>query len=211
MTRCSVSDLLRLAKSQLGTCESPPNSNRIKYNTWYYGREVSGTDYPWCMVFVQWCFALCGAPLPYRSASCKWTLEWWRKNKPGCVVARPMPGDIVIYNYGHTGIVESVPDSGHIVAIEGNTAPDDKGSQSNGGMVCRKRRSVTSVTAYIRPDYKEDKPMVYNKYEDIPAAYQPTIKKLIDAGALRGKDGNLELDRNMCRLLTMIDRMGVFR
>ena len=48
--------LLEIARAELGTKESPANSNRVKYNAWYYGREVSGAAYPWCMVFVQWCF-----------------------------------------------------------------------------------------------------------------------------------------------------------
>lgn len=45
------------AKSQVGTKESPAGSNKVKYNTWYYGKEVSGSAYPWCMAFVSWVFA----------------------------------------------------------------------------------------------------------------------------------------------------------
>lgn len=52
---------LELASSQVGVKESPANSNNVKYNTWYYGRSVSGSAYPWCMVFISWIFAaLCG-------------------------------------------------------------------------------------------------------------------------------------------------------
>jgi hypothetical protein len=36
--------------------EYPSGSNKVKYNTWYYGREVSGSAYPWCVVFVAWVF-----------------------------------------------------------------------------------------------------------------------------------------------------------
>lgn len=49
--------LLQIAASQVGTKESPANSNNVKYNTWYYGHAVSGSAYPWCAVFVEWCFA----------------------------------------------------------------------------------------------------------------------------------------------------------
>jgi peptidoglycan hydrolase-like protein with peptidoglycan-binding domain len=45
------------AESQIGTKESPAGSNKVKYNTWYYGKEVSGSAYPWCMAFVSWVFA----------------------------------------------------------------------------------------------------------------------------------------------------------
>ena len=47
-------ELLRIATAEIGTKENPAGSNKVKYNTWYYGREVSGKAYPWCMVFVQW-------------------------------------------------------------------------------------------------------------------------------------------------------------
>ena len=73
----TAKDVLNVARRELGTKESPPNSNNVKYNTWYYGREVSGKAYPWCMVFVQWVFAQAGVKLPLRTASC------------GALMARP--------------------------------------------------------------------------------------------------------------------------
>ena len=69
-------DVLTAALSQLGIKESPPNSNLVKYNTWYYGKEVSGGAYPWCMAFVQWCYARAGAALPFKTASCGALLRW---------------------------------------------------------------------------------------------------------------------------------------
>lgn len=45
---------LALARSQIGTVESPANSNKVKFNTWFYGKVVSGSAYPWCAVFVVW-------------------------------------------------------------------------------------------------------------------------------------------------------------
>lgn len=50
--------LLEIAESQVGVKESPSGSNNVKYNTWYYGHAVSGDAYPWCCVFVEWCFAV---------------------------------------------------------------------------------------------------------------------------------------------------------
>lgn len=49
--------VIAVARSQLGTKEKPKNSNNVIYNTWYYGHAVSGSAYPWCMTFVEWCFA----------------------------------------------------------------------------------------------------------------------------------------------------------
>ena len=53
--------ILEIARSQIGTRESPANSDNVKYNTAYYGREVSG-KYPWCAVFVWWVFREAGLP-----------------------------------------------------------------------------------------------------------------------------------------------------
>lgn len=39
-----VTKLLKLARQELGEREYPPNSNNIKYNTAYYGKEVSGSN-----------------------------------------------------------------------------------------------------------------------------------------------------------------------
>jgi len=48
------------ALSEAGTKESPANSNNVKYNTWYYGKAVTGSAYPWCAVFVSWVLSSAG-------------------------------------------------------------------------------------------------------------------------------------------------------
>lgn len=49
--------IVNTAKSQVGTKEVPAGSNKVKYNKWFYGKDVSGSSYPWCMAFVSWVFA----------------------------------------------------------------------------------------------------------------------------------------------------------
>lgn len=86
-----VEDVLAAARGQLGVTESPKGSNRTPFGAWY------GLDgYPWCMMFVQWCFAQAGMPLPCRTASCSALLRWYRQNRPRQVVPEPRRGDIVI-------------------------------------------------------------------------------------------------------------------
>lgn len=48
--------LLAIASGEVGTTEYPPNSNNVKYNTWYYGHVVQGKNYPWCAAFISWLF-----------------------------------------------------------------------------------------------------------------------------------------------------------
>lgn len=146
--------LLSVARSQLGVKESPANSNNVKYNTWYYGRSVYGSAYPWCMAFVQWCFNEAGMRLPKITASCGALLNWYRANDPGCVVAEPKPGDIVIFDFpgtkystDHTGILENATKSS-VTTIDGNTGTT---SDANGGAVMRRTRARSTVAAFIRP------------------------------------------------------------
>ena len=65
----TVKELLEVAVRQLNVREDPPESNNVRYNTWYYGREVYGKAYPWCMVFVHWCVAQVDLGRPVRTAS----------------------------------------------------------------------------------------------------------------------------------------------
>ena len=142
--------VLGIAQRELGVKEDPPESNRVKYNTWFYGREVrdtANTKYPWCMAFVQWVFAQAGQALPFKTASCSALLSWYRKNRPECIVKDPKPGDIIIYIFSHTGILESTK-AGIVTAIEGNTSAGD---DANGGQVQRRQRGRSLVKAYIRP------------------------------------------------------------
>ena len=152
----TVSELLDVARQELGSTESPAGSNRTKYGKWM------GLDgQPWCMSFVQWCCAQIGQPLPFRTGSCSALLAWYKQNKPECIVEEPRPGDIIIYNFGHTGFVERVQ-SGTVIAIEGNTSAGDSGSQDNGGGVFRRTRKQNLVKAYIRP-YEEDMGMTIDE------------------------------------------------
>lgn len=140
------------AKAELGVCENPPNSNNVKYNTWYYGHEVSGASYPWCATFISWLFkpeqGLCK-----KTASCLEMLEWFEKR--GQLVKEPQAGDIVFFKYptnnrrtNHVGLVISV--HGNVInTIEGNTSIN---SNDNGGKVMQRNR-YTNIVAYARPKY----------------------------------------------------------
>ena len=145
-----MADVLNIACGQLGVTESPAGSNRTKYGKWM------GLDgQPWCMSFVQWCFHQAGTPLPHKTGSCSALLNWYQKNRPDCVVKDPQPGDIAIFTFGHTGIVErALP--GSVMCIEGNTSPGQSGSQDNGGGVYRRQRNLALVRAFIRPFPKKE-------------------------------------------------------
>ena len=151
--------ILSIAQAEIGTSESPPGSNRIKYNTWYYGQEVSGKAYPWCMVFIQWCFAQAEVSelLPLRTASCGALMR--AAQAAGLWITKDFrPGDVVIYDFpggaatDHCGIVESFA-KGKIVSIEGNTGA---GNDTNGGQVQRRTRDIKLAVGAVRPQYEQE-------------------------------------------------------
>lgn len=140
------------AQKEVGTCESPANSNNVKYNTWFYGHEVSGASYPWCAVFISWLFD--GTGLVPKMASCSNMLEWFEAHSQ--IVKTPQAGDIVFFRYStnnrktnHVGLVIAV--SGNtITTIEGNTSAS---SNDNGGKVMKRTRK-SCIVAYARPRYE---------------------------------------------------------
>jgi len=198
--------VLDVARKELGNTESPAGSNRTKYGKWF------GLDgYAWCMMFVQWCFAQAGAQklLPKKTASCgdlmraaKAAGQWVTKNFRS--------GDVVIYDFpggadtDHTGIIESVTASG-VVAIEGNTS--QAGSQSNGGMVCRKTRPYSQIVGAVRPKFEEEKRM-----DNTPsAAHKAGVEWCRKNGILAGDaSGDLKLSQPVTRqqLCTMLLRFA---
>lgn len=46
--------VIAAALAEVGIKESPANSNKVKYNEWFYGRNQSAY---WCCTFACWCFA----------------------------------------------------------------------------------------------------------------------------------------------------------
>lgn len=120
-------DFVNVAKSQIGVRET--GTNNVKYNTWYYEREVNGTtgtsEYAWCVTFECWCANQVGI-LNTLVPKCNnvGVLRDWYKAR-GLYSLRgsytPKKGDLIIFrNASHTGIVERV-ESGRIYTIEGNS------------------------------------------------------------------------------------------
>ena len=212
----TAKELLAIARGELGNTESPAGSNCVKYNTWFYGREVMGSAYPWCMVFVQWVFAQAGVKLPLRTASCGELMN--AAKAAGCwVTSSFLPGDVVIYDFpggaatDHCGVVEmELPDYG-VQAIEGNTS--QSGSQSNGGQVCRKNRPSKYIVGAVRPKFdqekEEDDMVIYKTLNDVPSWYKPAVQKAVNKGALKGTSGKeINVSEDLCRTLTVLDRLG---
>lgn len=182
----SAKDIVNTALAEVGVTEYPPNSNKVKYNTAFYGQEVSGSAYPWCCAFVWWVFAQHKPCLIKKTASCQELGNWF--NQEGRWHSSPEVGDIAFFKFNtndrwtnHVGIVKSI--NGNVIeTIEGNTSVN---SDDNGGAVMVRQRS-SNIVGYGRPSYTESEIILPNDYEygvDV-SEYQGAIefKRVKDAG-----------------------------
>ena len=199
--------LLEIARSQIGAKASPAKSDNVKYNTAYYGREVSDGKHPWCAVFVWWVYREAGAPELYygggETAYCPTLMSFHKKQK----VTDYRPGDIVFFNFsgrssaGHVGICESW-DGTYITTIDGNTG---SASEDNGGAVLRRRRHKKFIVGAYRPEYQEDDDMTQDQFNSFMDNYlkakakepasdwaKPFIDTAIDVGAMTDVGGTIE-------------------
>lgn len=141
--------ILEVAKGEIGVKELPPNSNKTKY-----GKAYGMNGVAWCAIFVWWVFNKAGLSdlLPIKTASC-FALMTAAKTAGQWVTSGYKKGDVVIYTFSHTGIVESASGS-KITAIEGNTGI---GNDANGGQVMRRTRNLSVVRGAFRPAYSSVK------------------------------------------------------
>lgn len=156
----TAQDVIRIAQGEVGY--QAKNYRRCKYNTWYYGAEVSGDEYHWCVVFLEWVFDQAGArDLLYENTAGAefFGLGFYKRGrllKSGFKV-----GDLLLLHWkdgrsdyvpgfpllNHCGIIIAVNDDGSYTTIEGNT-----GDNPNGEVVI-KRRYPDLISAACRPAY----------------------------------------------------------
>ena len=137
-------EFIEVAKGELGVIEGP------KDNETKYGAFTKANFLPWCGSFVNWCASQVNLKIPNCVSTVAGATAFMKKGQwEAAEEAVPLPGDIVFFDFpgdslsriSHVGIVVKDNGDGTVTCIEGNTAPDKKGDQRNGGEVCRKVRA----------------------------------------------------------------------
>ena len=156
----TIQDIINIAQKEVGT--QAKNYRRCKYNTWYYGAEVSGDEYHWCVVFFEWVFEQAGARslLFEKTAGAEifgsLFYEHGQLVKSGYRV-----GDLVLIHWkegyssyvpgvkllNHVALVIADNGDGTYTTIEGNTGDNPNGE------VCIKVRRADQISAAARPKY----------------------------------------------------------
>ncbi len=220
-----VGYLGKKSNAQLDSPQANPNGLWNKFardldalGDFYNGRK---NGYDWCDVFVDWCFVhtfgrelaqklLCQ---PDRSlgAGTGYSLNYFKQK--GRLFSSPEPGDQIFFGDSrstwHTGIVNRV-EGGFVHTTEGNAG------NPSAVRLCKYRVGAKSIKGYGRPDWaivpneEEDEEMVYYKtLDDVPGYYRAAVDKAVDAGALNGTgNGDLNVSEDLCRTLTVLDRLG---
>jgi hypothetical protein len=166
-------EFVAVALKEVGTIEGP------KDNETKYGAFTKANFLPWCGSFVMWCANQVGLKIPNcvsTQAGAKAFLDrgLWQAAEE----ATPLPGDIVFFDFpgdgidriSHVGIVVKDNGNGTITCVEGNTSPDKKGNQRNGGECCLKIRAYkkkngsklvksqpVAIVGFGKPKFKETK------------------------------------------------------
>ena len=103
--------IIDTAIAEIGTKENPSGSNKVKYNTDYYGREVSGAAYPWCAVFCFYVFNKAGLSNLFcggtKTAYCP-TVESYYKKHGQWFTSNPKVGDLVLFDFSRKGIASHI-------------------------------------------------------------------------------------------------------
>jgi hypothetical protein len=138
--------MVALAQAEIGQTEQPPGSNdspRIaEYRTATAGSGIG----PWCNYFVSYVAKQAGAPLGEQGQGFGAVAATWdwaqRTGKAVPATERPNPGDLIVWDGTHIGMVESVLPDGRIQTIEGNSS----------NMVTRRVHSANGdgATGYVR-------------------------------------------------------------
>lgn len=179
----AVQKILAVAAAEIGTKENPANSNRVKYNTEYYGNDIASSSRAWCCAFVWWVFKHAGySSLFYGGKKCAGctTLMNYHKAQGQLVSGTSyLPGDLVFFQFDqdaaadHIGIIEK--DNGNtITTIEGNTSTSN---DSNGGAVMRRTRKKSLIMAVVRPAYSGAAPSEVAKPKNTVTIEVEQLKK----------------------------------
>ena len=65
------------------------------------------------------------------------------------------------------------------------------------------------VAALLNNQEEEDNMVYYKTLNDVPSYYKDAIQKAIDKGALKGTgNGEINVSEDLCRTLTILDRLG---
>jgi len=216
------------ALSFIGTYDG--GNNNVIFNTDYYGKEVSGSNFPWCAAFLWDIFRMCNAEKLFcdgaKTAYCPYIHSWGQRSGQLIDKTKGEYGDIVLFDWNgdgisdHVGLILSRNSNGTYETVEGNTASYN---YSNGGYVLKMTRYYSSILAIIRPKYESEengrdtvktteKKFVIDVSEHQGVIDWNKVKSKIDGAIIRcgyGDDITSQDDKQYVRNLSECERLKI--
>lgn len=164
----TVSQVIATAAKEVGYSRWQDPQAGTKYGRWYASK--TGSPYfgrsgvPYCAMFVSWVLSSAGMTPPGGIfAYCPTGLNNARRLGRVHDKRAAVPGDIVFFDWNRDGVADHVGivtanRGSYLETIEGNTSSGRRGSQSNGGGVYRRARSLSLVLAVATPNYSHSSP-----------------------------------------------------
>ena len=152
-TKADIEKVIAAGMKYIGTTSK---NNNVVFNTEYYGREVFGADYAWCVVFQWYIFREAGLSKYFfngaKVASCS-AARKYHEAVGQVVYGDYQRGDLLLFDFSgkkkrtqHIGIC--LENNGKTVkSLDGNTSSK---SEDNGGTVNIRERALKYVTCAIR-------------------------------------------------------------
>lgn len=114
-----------------------------------------GKNFAWCGTFVAYVFHFSDVYLDtglfncisYVPAAQNWLIARGKKRD---FLLDAKAGDLIIFDWNKDGFEDHIGvfiewEGDYAITVEGNTSPNNAGSQSNGGMVCKRKRHKSSI------------------------------------------------------------------
>lgn len=127
-------DIIKIALAEVGkedSVEAPLDSDNVKYNTWYYGKEIKDGSHSWSGSFISWVMneaglvdsgfwqKLASVSKLYDHATGSLGFKFYQSNATTCFGGNsytPVPGDLMFIHENETwtqvGIITSVETDG---------------------------------------------------------------------------------------------------
>jgi hypothetical protein len=160
--------LAEIAAEQIGVREEGGNNNGVAIRAYQKATELKPSAWPWCAAFVDWCISKwlaepgvlgwLNTSRPLDEWRPKTALAYgflaWSKSRPKTTTILPedvraQPGDIVVFDFSHVGIVEFDTGS-QLITVEGNTNGRGDRDSATGDGVWRKTRAKSLARNFIR-------------------------------------------------------------
>lgn len=184
--QATLAEALKWAKAKY--VESPKNSNDSVFGRWYGLNHAA-----WCAMFVSYCLNKSGNGALIKGAQtakgyslCSKGIAFFKKHHAWHSAKDAVPGDVVFFDWehdlapNHTGFVyKNFPKKGYMLTVEGNTAGDAKGDQSNGGGVFVKKRFYGVIMGVGRPAYDTAPVVAPATLKPLPAPTEPVAPVVV--------------------------------